>query len=342
MSFDGSRKRRVSPIRFDPDLSGDTMGIAMTDYCSGLPRVYGRNKRSLMLDRWDGDPGEAVRMYGAQIFPGVPLPLLIGLSANSQGPTEAISSAGFWEIGLYNVPAGSPSAEPPEPGSTYWRIARDAATERLLGRSVDLGRGRSGSWTRDIAGQVVVGLKNYREDRDSISRRIPEALRPQALDSPWAMALAVFGYVESNGAVRAINLFATELAAFDEQQRFQALCALLADRFEESGQTDRAMAYPLVRAMQRFQCGKVIAEARGISTSWWPVFGEAEGAIEHWLTLARYGQPSGCEPQLEPRIDPGAISHSSGPSTGATVAIAAVTVGVVGALGAGWLWFRRQ
>lgn len=314
----------------------------MTDYCSGLPRVYGRNKMTTMLDRWDNAPGDAVRLYGDAIFHGVPLPMLIGLGANSTGPTEAINTAGFWEIGLYNVPAGSPSAEPPEPGSTYWRLGRSAEAERLLGRAADLGRGRSGSWSTDIPGQVVIGLLNYREDRDSISRRIPEALRPQALDSPWAMALAVFGYVESNGAVRAINLFADQLSAFDEQQRFQALCALLADRFEESGQTERAMAYPLVRAMQRFQCGRVIAEQRGLPTSWWPVFGPAEGVIEHWLTLARYGAPSGCAPQLEPNIDPNEVPLTAGPSGASVAAAIGVTVGAAALLAGGWYWFKTR
>ncbi len=314
----------------------------MTDYCSGLPRVYGRNKKTLMLSRWDGEVGDAVRLFGDRIFHGVPLPLLVGLGANSTGPTEAINSAGFWEIGLYNVPAGSPSEEPPVPGSTYWRLAREPSTEEMLGRPVDLGRGRAGGWSRDIPGQVIVGLKNYREDRDSISRRIPEPLRPQALDSPWAMALAVFGYVESNGAVRAINLFAAELAQFDEQQRFQALCALVADRFEESGQTDRAMAYPLVRAMQRFQCGRVIAEERGLPTSWWPVFGPAEGVIEHWLTLGRYGEPRGCVPQLEPSIDPSSIPARQGSSAGAIVAVGALTLAVAAALGGGWYYFKNE
>mgnify|MGYP001216188010 CR=1 FL=1 len=317
----------------------------MTDYCSGLPRVYAANKLAEMLRRWDTDQGHVATLCSESEFgfPGTPATMLVGLSANSTGPTEAITAAGFWEIGLYNVPAGSPSEDPPVPGSAFYRLARGSATQSILGRMASVGRGRSGDWSRDIGGQTAVGILNYREDGISMQRRIAPALRPNLRGGTWEVALSIFGYVESNGAGRAIEMFEQQLVQTPEQQRFAMLCALVANRFEEQGESERSLGYPLVRAMQRMACGKALAERLGQSTAWWPVYGPAESTIEHWLTMARYGAPSGCVAQFGPEIDDASPlgPPAASPALGIGLAIG-LTAAVSAAIAGGVWWYRRQ
>lgn len=319
--------------------------VAMTDYCSGLPRRYAANKLPEMLRRWQTDQGHIAEVCSRseQGFFGVPAAMLVGLSANSTGPREAITDAGFWEIGLYNVPGGSPSQEPPAPGSAYYRIATSDAVRSLIGRGADVGRGRSGSWSEDIAGQTAVGILNYRHDGESMRSLIPAELRPTIRGGTWEVALAIFGYVESSGAARAIRMFQGELARTPEERRFAALCALVANRFEEQGESERALGYPLVRAMQRMACGRALAERLGQSTAWWPSYGPGEATIEHWLTMARYGAPSGCQAQLGPALDntnplgpaPSSNALGLGMAIGLTAAVSAAIAG-------GFLWYRRS
>lgn len=277
-------------------------------------------------------------------FLGVPPAMLVALSANSTGATEAITSAGFWEMGLYNVPGGSPSQEPPVPGSAYYRIALGESVRSLIGRSADVGRGRSGDWSRDIAGQTAVGIVNYRLDGQSMRSLIAPDLRPTIRGGTWDVALAIFGYVESSGAARAIRLFEEQLRRTPEEQRFATLCALVANRFEEQGQTERSIGYPLVRAMQRMACGRALAEHLGQSTEWWPSFGASEATIEHWLTLSRYGAPSGCDAQLGPAIsdiDPLGPLQPKSHAIGVGIAVG-VTAAVALALVGGFVWYRKS
>ena len=317
----------------------------MTDYCSGLPSVYGRNKLSVMIDRWESEQSSVASVCSEDLegMRGVPATMLVALSANSMGPTEAITAAGFWEIGLYNVPAGSPAEDPPQPGSAYYRIAVGDEVRYLIGRSARVGRGRSGSWSTDIAGQTAVGIINYRDDGRSLISRISPSLRPGNEGSSWSVALSIMGYVESNGARRAISLFEQELLTYPEERRFAALCALVANRFEERGETDRSIGYPLVRAMQRMACGEELAKHLGQSTGWWPDYGPSRQSIEHWLTKSRYGDPSGCASALGPAID---NAHplqetKSGSAAGVIVAVA-LTAAVVSALAGGYWWYKQR
>lgn len=262
----------------------------MATYCSHRPRAYAANKRQTMIDRWNSEQGDAVRRFGPLLFPGIPPEALIGFSANSQGPGEVVSQS-FTAIGLYNTPTGTDATI--ANGGAWRQIALSPEFLELVGREGHLGSG----WQRAILDQTVIGLIDYRDDISNISSRIPLSLRPSFPPADqWAWACAAMGYVESNGAVRAIELTAGQLAEYPVTARFGALLANMA----QVGYT-RATAYPLVRAWQRLECGRVLAEATGGDTRWFDLYlGEFTDAVEDRITRAVYGEPD-CE------LQPGAL-----------------------------------
>lgn len=311
----------------------------MTTYCDKLPRRYAESKLGMMRERWLGQAGAAVRRFGARLWPGVPPTMLLAFSSNSMGPQEAISDAGFWEIGLYQTPAGSPSSRPPAPGSSYARIGADAEVVGVLGRPAILS---DSGWSTDIDGQVAIGIIDYRNGGRSLAERLPSSVRPSDPSSPWSVALGILAYVDPSSAARVVNGAADVISGFDETQRFPALCAHVAARFQRTGVV-RSEGYPLVRAMQRFAVGRKLAESVGESTAWWPAFGPDEEAIAHWLTTSRYGSPSPTESCLpastDVRVETVPVSK---PQVGVIVGSVAAVAAIAAIAGGGWWWLKRR
>lgn len=298
----------------------------MATYCTHRPRQYAQGKLSTMLSRWNGAAGQYVREYGPLIWPDVPPEALMAFSANSTGSTEAITDAGFWEIGLYNTPAGSPS-QPAATGGAWASIARGDTFRQLVGRSGVTGSG----WQTAIEDQVVIGLLDYRNGIANVANRIPQDVRPASPPSTqWAWACGAFGYVSSTGAVIAINEHLAQVRAVTEQWRFGALLAATA----ESG-FSRQTAYPMVRAWQRLECGRLLAERTGGDVGWFDLgLGQYTDAVEHRITMAYYGDPD-CA--LQPGAE-GAVGMEI-PAGGKALLIVG---GLLGLAWAGWEFSRSR
>jgi len=250
----------------------------MSTYRTHRPRAYAARKADEMVNRWQGEPGLYVRQYGHAIW-STPYESLIAFGANSTGPSEVICSS-FCAIGYWNTPTGS--RETLANGGAWRAIATSDEFDRLVGRQGHLGPG----WERAILDQAVIGMIDYRNGIGNV-RGIPEDLRPTTLGSQWAWACGVFGYVTATGAIQAINAHADFLRGYDESRRFGALLAAVA----EAGFT-RTTAYPLVRAWQRLECGRALAERTGGDLAWFDLgLGQYIDAVEHRITVAYYGEP---------------------------------------------------
>lgn len=253
----------------------------MASYRTHRPRAYAARKANTMLARWNGDPGTYVRQYGPSIW-SAPPQSLIAFGANSEGADEVICSS-FCAIGLWNTPTGS--RETLANGGAWRTIALSDEFSTLVGRRGHLGSG----WERAILDQAVIGMIDYHEGLQNIVPRIPADLRP-TVGTQWEWACAVFGYVTATGAIRAINDHADFLRGFEEQYRFGALLAATAEAGFTSGTS--GTAYPLVRAWQRLECGRLLTEQTGGDLAWFELgLGQYFDAVEHRITVAQYGEP---------------------------------------------------
>lgn len=303
-----------------------------------------------MLARWNGSIGDAVRRLSSStdpmLFPGMPPTQALAFSANSTGMTENVPASDtkrFIEIGLYNLPGSSGTAQyaNPQPNSQYGRLATSDRVRALIGRSAIMSDG----WKTDVDGQVAVGLLGYRDDGiNNVDSRLNALIRPKQRGTSWDATCAIAGYVMSTGFVSAANRHASVLATVPETQRTAALFALVAADFERAyaqGRTpDAAEARVFLRVVQRIEVGRALQAAIGGSTSWWPDYGSARDAIFHWFTVALRGQPtSACAP---PRsistagVSPGNLAGSiSGVQADVPMllkALAAIVVAIAGYL----------
>lgn len=283
-----------------------------------------------MLSRWNGPVGDAVRRHGVRVLPGVPAPMLLALSDNSISGREAISLAGFWEVGLYQVPAGDDIDRPPTVQGPYYDLANSERCISILGRPAVTGDG----WADDIPGQVVVGLLNFEREGRKITGPIAQTVEPHSNATPWAIACDIYGYVRATGAVEAIRQHEQELLRFDETQRPAALAWLVAKSFAGGAALDSAKAYPIKRSLDRLLLGKRLAESVGEPTGWWPDFGPSLPSVEHWLTLAKYGQPTtSCAASVIAAIGAAPrrtkMTAAEEIASAAVIAIAVVSIGYV-------------
>lgn len=256
----------------------------MSSYRTHRPRAYAASKLSEILARWNGPLGAAVREYGPAIWPGIPTQALLAFSMNSSGQYDALTAAGFWEIGFFNTPAGSPS-QPAATGGAWATIARSDEFRRIVGRSGVIGSG----WRDAVVDQAVIGLIDYRNDIQNIARGIPLDLVPQGM-SQWAWACGSMGYTLSTNARVAINQSADALRAVSDPWRFGTLLAATAERGFTTGRS--GTAYPLIRAWQRLECGRLLTEQTGGDLAWFDLgLGSYTDAVEHRITVAMYGDP---------------------------------------------------
>jgi len=285
-----------------------------------------------MRSRWNGPLGDAVRQLMPRVFPGAPVEMGIGLTANSMGATETVSAGSWWAIGWYNIPAGPPNS--PTPGGMYLSVAQGGTVRALIGRSADV----SSSWASDTLGQAAVGLVAYSDvESRNVIGRIPEDLRPREGGSVWKVACSIMGYVSGGPAATAIRRHAAVLQQTNERDRFHALAREVA-REAERGEDVSGPAYPIARAMQRLACGKALAASLGNDTSWWPSPAD-EGTIEHWITISKYGQPErpDCVP-IAVRTGVSTLDLSSPPLTSVLIPVG---VGILVLGGLGWLAWRK-
>lgn len=321
------------------------------NYCSHRPSTYAQNKLPEMRQRWNNAIGVSVRAYAPSIFPGQPPQMGVAFSSNVDGArpwTDIQNAAGFWEIGVYNTPAGALSSPAPnaEGGNDAWvQIATSREFIDIVGRP---GTTSSSDWNAEssIPDQVAIGLIDYRDSRANVTTRIPPAIQPQDRGSQWFAMCASMGYTSSTGAVALINRHAAELGRFDEAARFGALLRLAAQDARSGnvsgyGAGQGAQVYPLVRAWERLEAGKLLARETGGRVDWFETgLGETFAAVEHELTKAWLGAPTACQPNAgsDVAIVPGDPNARVG--EGGLTGPIAIAVPVAGALvGAGVLGF---
>ena len=298
-------------------------------YCGYVPRTYAAAKLPTMRARWSSDFGQAVRRVMPRVFPGVPAEVGVGITANSMGATEAITAAGFWEIGWYNIPAGPPGDPPPQ--GMYRQVALGGTVRAIIGRAADV----SSSWASDTLGQAAVGLVAYADvESRNVTANIPADLRPREAGSIWRVACAIMGYVSGGSAASAIRQHADILRQHNERTRFHALAREVA-RDASRGSRSASRGHAIVRALQRLECGKLLAASFGNDTSWW-YSPPDEAGIEHWATVAWQGSPA--TPDCVPQGDL-TLGSSDPPSSDAAILLVGFGLIAVGAVG--WIAWRR-
>jgi hypothetical protein len=178
-----------------------------------------------------------------------------------------------------------------------------------------------------------VGLLNFEREGQKITRPIAAVVEPKIPSSPWTIACDIYGYVRATGAIEAIRQHEQALLGFDETQRPAALAWLVAKDFADGAALSSSKAYPIKRSLDRMLLGKNLAKSVNESTAWWPDFGPSLPAIEHWLTLAKYGdQESRCAASVvsamgeSPRRNK-ATSAIHEIATAGIIAVAVVSVG---------------
>lgn len=273
------------------------------------PTVYACRKSNDLLARWNGEVGRYLRMHGSRIWPGIPLPAQLTLGANTSGTQECVISAGFYEVGAWNTPAGRVVA-----GDNSCANAGRSGTWARIGNSEFFrsltGRYASSDWRRDIEAQVIIGVKDYQENGQQFNGTLaPLGMRPTP-GSQWEYVLAAMGYV--NGAAGVIRLIQAhpELARVDEQYRFGALARLAM----ETNASGIEVCYPIVRAWERLFCGWILSYRLGMDTRFYAVgLGDSRANIEYQLTR-RWILATGCPDEGPP--DPRYYSSCNGVPTG--------------------------
>lgn len=251
---------------------------------AAMPGVYARAKLPTLLERWRGAAGDAVRALGPRVFGATPAEALLGLTASSMGPAEAVGdlTTSGSAAGLYGVE-----------GPALRQLGPSQAVRDLLGRSVATDP-HSTAWRSDIEGQTAVGLLNYARHLGAVDRALPAALR-SAVGNVWALRLAAGGYsVGDGGTAGVIAHYAGELAALAPDARWDRLRARVAHDAATSARIGplRARgrygaAFLCVRIDQRVEAGRQLAEAVGDDTAWFGAVSPDDLAIAN---LAYDGQ----------------------------------------------------
>lgn len=278
------------------------------------PTVYACRKSDMMLGRWNSQLGAAVRRYGPSIWDGIPTPALLSLGANSEGTGSCVVSAGFYEVGAYDTPAGTvvpgdATCANAGRGGTWVRLGNSALFVSLVGRSI------SSNWRSDITGQAVVGMMDYAENSAGFRSRLAPAGMAPTRGSQWDYAIGAMGYVNGADAVIRFIVAHPELARVPEQLRFGALARLAASASSTEA-PGVSVCYPIVRAWERLFCGWILSARLGMNTDFYAVgLGRDRAEIEYQLTR-RWVVATGCADEGRP--DPRYYASCSGVPTGGT------------------------
>ncbi len=258
-----------------------------------IPSAYAAQKRAMLVTRWTGAMGAAVRQYGPSIWPGVPPTALVGLSASAVGPTEVIgnlSTAGS-SIGLYGVE-----------GPNLRRLCTSEQTVAILGRPARTALDAQG-YLSDIPGQVVTGLENYAEHLRGVLNRIPSSLwqdDDHAASSSFLLRVAAASYSAGNGIVTALlNHYAAPLQRVPLAQRWHELGRLINAETASSVagyaiDGRYKLAFIIIRAEQRLESGLALERAvnAGARAAWFDSWSTSDPALTEALTRRAYGSLS--------------------------------------------------
>lgn len=155
-----------------------------------LPKDYApRRVRERLAPWWRGPAGEAVRLHGPTIWPGVPPVALLAWSITSTGPEEMGPGPDFVR-GLWGVEA-----------SRVDELARDARP--YLGREVRTEMSTRG-YLGDLEGQCVCGLLGYKRHLEGVLKDIHGGLARELRVRPGGPAtwrVAAMAYSSGGGAV---------------------------------------------------------------------------------------------------------------------------------------------
>ena len=245
---------------------------------SEIPWTKAAEKMPSARGRWDGELGEAIRAFGPIAWPGgVPGPILQSFTMNGSQrentgvirmPNGELANPIFHEIGFFQTPAGPSSGPAPNPDpdaehNAYGRLGRSDRVKALLGPDgADL---RPNAWKERVRDQTAIGLYDFQEEGRRVAAAVPE-LAPSSWATPWALALAIMGYVVGAGATTVqMRAHKAALAAVPEAGRIDALMRIAA------ANPTRALCYPALRVWQRMEYARQLAAAVGQPTGWYPV-----------------------------------------------------------------------
>lgn len=270
---------------------------------TGLPAAYAREKRRMLVRRWEGPAGDALRRMVPRAWPGVPPLAMLGFTAFSTSPREntttAVPDQQFHEVGLFQVEAGlrdgpAPNPDPRAEYNAWGALHDDPLVRELLGdRDATM---RPGAWADAIDDQVAVGLANLRRHLDAFSRAVPE-LAPRDLASVWAVATAFTTFSRGRGqSERVMATLAAKIAGISEATRWTvwaetlAIEALKGVRGIDTREGRKGAAYGWARTHQKLTSGRIVAQSLGdqAALDWYG----PDLAPETALTLTRLAYPS--------------------------------------------------
>jgi hypothetical protein len=198
-------------------------------------------------------------------MPGAPMSALVALTASSAG-VEEFGGAPDHTRGMYAVER-----------ATVQRYAREGVGRRWVGRDVELDAQGEPQWRADLELQCLYGLVRYDELRLAMVRAIGvELASPLAVDA-WTYQLAVAAYTSGTGAaVTVVNHVRDQLARVTVEVRGSAWATSTAtaiERHESYGSVRvdgrGGVAWTIVRARQRYECGRLLANDQHESLAWY-------------------------------------------------------------------------
>ena len=127
------------------------------------------------------------------------------LAEQAQGREKFASR--IHELGMFGVEGGSPRGPAPAAGSPWADIGASDDFRGLVGRAANI---QPGGWRPparpwngippQVIDQIGIGLLNIRAQSTAFAARLPQALRPSAHDSSWAVVLGFMSWSAGAGA----------------------------------------------------------------------------------------------------------------------------------------------
>lgn len=182
-----------------------------------LPAEYAAKRaRERLAPWWRGEAGDALRVYGPRIWPGVPLVVLLGWSVTSTGPRE--------------------SGPEPDHVRGLWGVERSRLDELAklarpyLNREVRIGDGER-HYLGDVEAQVVCGLLTYRKHLDGLLDDVDaDVVVALGRDTAAAARVAAMAYSSGGGKVEPLlDMWGRELLALPVSKWSRELAARVAD-----------------------------------------------------------------------------------------------------------------
>lgn len=182
-----------------------------------LPAEYARKRaRERLAPWWRGEAGDALRVYGPRIWPGVPPVVLLGWSVTSTGPRESGPEPdhvrGLWGVERSRLDGLAKLARP------------------YLGREVRIGT-EERRYLDDVEAQVVCGLLTYRKHLDGLLDDLDaDVVAALGRDTAAAARVASMAYSSGGGKVEPLlDMWGRELLALPVAKWSRELAARVAD-----------------------------------------------------------------------------------------------------------------